>query len=150
MTAAESRELLERKGVKPTPNRILVLRELTEAPRPLSLADLENAVGFSIDKASIFRVLELFARMDIVHVIEDGSRSVKYELCHAPSRHSIADQHVHFHCERCGETFCLENIKVPLIEIPEGFTPRGVNYMIKGLCPRCTGAADAEPDTRAD
>jgi len=129
-------ELLIRKGVRPTSNRVLVLRELMNAPRPVSLADLEDTLD-TLDKTSIFRVLELFAEKDIVHAIEDGSRSLKYELCHGDTHHSIADQHVHFYCERCREVFCFESVNVPLIDVPDGFHASSVNYMLKGLCPGC-------------
>ena len=81
MNSIDIENILNRKGVKPTSNRILVVRELMKASHPVSLADLEILLGFSMDKASIFRVLELFSEKEIVHVIEDGSRSFKYELC---------------------------------------------------------------------
>lgn len=129
--------LLSRKGVKPTSNRILVLKELVKTSRPLSLADLEELLGFSMDKASIFRVLELFTEKDLVHVIEDGSRSLKYELCQGSSNHSIYDQHVHFYCENCKELYCFEAVNIPLIQLPDGFHSHSVNYMIKGICPKC-------------
>ncbi len=129
--------ILTVKGVKPTSNRILVMRELKKASRPVSLSDIESSLGFSMDKASIFRVLELFAEKDVVHVIEDGSRSIKYELCHSDAHHSISDQHVHFYCEQCKETYCFETVGVPAIDMPEGFHPHAVNYMIKGICPKC-------------
>lgn len=58
--------LLNGKGVKPTSNRILVMRELIKASHPVSLADLEVLLGFSMDKASIFRVLELLQDYNIV------------------------------------------------------------------------------------
>lgn len=126
------------KGIKPTSNRILVMRELMKASHPVSLADLERTLGFSMDKASIFRVLELFAEKEIVHVIEDGSRSFKYELCHSGTHHTISDQHVHFYCEQCKETYCFESVSVPLVNMPEGFYPHAINYMIKGVCPKCS------------
>lgn len=129
--------ILKAKGVKPTSNRILVLKELAKASNPVSLADLEEFMGFSMDKASIFRVLELFAEKDVVHVIEDGSRSLKYELCHSNDHHTISDQHVHFYCEQCKETYCFETVSVPVIDIPDGFHPHAINYMIKGICPKC-------------
>lgn len=138
MNNVEIENLLGAKGVKPTANRILVIKELLKASHPMSLADMEEALGYTMDKASIFRALELFTAKDVVHAIEDGSRSLKYELCRSSDRHSISDQHVHFHCEQCKETYCLETVSVPLIDIPEGFTPRSVNYMIKGLCPKCS------------
>lgn len=136
MNSTDIETVLSRKGVKPTPNRILVVKELMKALRPVSLADLEISLGFSMDKASIFRVLELFSEKDVVHVIEDGSRSLKYELCHS-SNHSISDQHVHFYCEQCKETYCFESVNVPLINIPDGFSSHTINYMIKGICPKC-------------
>lgn len=128
---------LAERGVKSTVNRILVMDALSAASCPVSLADIEELLDFSVDKASIFRVLELFADKDVVHLIEDGSRSLKYELCQNPSHHSIDDEHVHFHCERCGATFCLESVRVPKISLPDGFSARSVNYMVKGVCPKC-------------
>ncbi len=136
MSNTEIERTLESKGVRPTANRILVMKELVKATHPVSLADLEACLGFSMDRASIFRVLELFAEKDVVHVIEDGSRSIKYELCQG-AHHSIADQHVHFFCERCKETYCFETVKVPEVEMPAGFRPRTINYMVKGICPKC-------------
>lgn len=138
MSNNDVEDILTRKEVKPTSNRILVMRELIKASHPVSLADLEVLLGFSMDKASIFRVLELFSEKDIIHVIEDGSRSLKYELCHSGTHHTIADQHVHFYCERCKETYCFEDVSVPLVNIPEGFLPHTINYMIKGICPKCS------------
>ncbi|CCX55712.1 putative uncharacterized protein [Bacteroides sp. CAG:1060] len=138
MSNNDVEDILTRKEVKPTSNRILVMRELIKASHPVSLADLEISLGFSMDKASIFRVLELFSEKDIIHVIEDGSRSLKYELCHSGTHHTISDQHVHFYCERCKETYCFEDVSVPLVNIPEGFSPHAINYMIKGICPKCS------------
>lgn len=138
MSNNDVEDILTRKEVKPTSNRILVMRELIKASHPVSLADLEISLGFSMDKASIFRVLELFSEKDIIHVIEDGSRSLKYELCHSGTHHTISDQHVHFYCERCKETYCFEDVSVPLVNIPEGFLPHTINYMVKGICPKCS------------
>lgn len=129
---------LNGKGIKPTSNRILVMKELIKASHPVSLADLKKLLDFSMDNASIFRVLELFTKMDIVHVIEDGSRSLKYELCRGGVHHTISDQHVHFYCEQCKETYCLEDVKVPMVHIPDGFHPHSINYMIKGICSKCS------------
>ncbi len=52
-------EKLDKKGVKPTANRILVLKELNNVDGPVSLSVLENRL-LTMDKSSIFRVLTLF------------------------------------------------------------------------------------------
>lgn len=144
MKTKDIENLLEAKGVKPTSNRVLVFRELKSATGPVSLADLEIRLD-TMDKASIFRVLELFSQMDVVHQIVDGSRSMKYELCFGDSHHSIFDQHVHFHCESCKETFCLEDTAIPIVQLPDGFVPRSANYVIKGVCPKCARLRDNKP-----
>ncbi len=136
MKTEDIENTLQGKGIKPTPNRILVMRELLNSSRPVSLADLEISLK-TMDKASIFRVIELFAEKEIIHVLEDGSRSLKYELCHGKTHHSINDQHVHFYCEKCGNVFCFESIAVPHVEVPESFHVKSINFMLKGRCPKC-------------
>lgn len=127
---------MRRKGVRPTANRIIVLRELLEQNHPVSLAQLEESIT-TMDKSSIFRALTLFLDNDIVHGIEDGSGSLKYEACHAQGSCSPADMHVHFYCERCQEVSCFEQLPIPPVELPAGYHTHSVNYMVKGVCPRC-------------
>jgi len=137
MVNAEIERMLFDKGVRPTANRILVMKELMKATHPISLADLEVLMGLTMNKASIFRVLETFAAHDIVHEIEDGSRSLKYELCHSADHNSENDQHVHFYCVKCKQTYCFDEVRTPMIDVPDGFRPHSINYMIKGVCPKC-------------
>ena len=46
MNNIDIENFLNRKGVKPTSNRILVAKELLKASHPVSLADLEILLGF--------------------------------------------------------------------------------------------------------
>lgn len=128
---------LEEKGVKLTANRELVVKAFAERTHPLSLGDLEQIL-FPMDKSSISRVLKLFMEHHVLHGVDDGSGIQKYEICHGKDHCISEEMHIHFHCEECGETFCLEQIHVPIIEMPDGFTTTTVSYIVKGLCPRCT------------
>lgn len=136
MSYADIENILTGKDIKPTANRILVLKELMRNTHPINLADLEIALS-PMDKGSIFRVLQLFSEKEIIHVIEDGSRSLKYEVCHAEDHHTATDQHPHFYCEKCGALYCLDNIVLPDIRLPEDFRIKSINMMIKGICPKC-------------
>ena len=130
-------EILLEHGVRPTANRIVVVKALADAERPLSLSELEYKI-MSIDKSGVFRALTLFREHHLVHVIEDGGDGVRYELCHSRNDHEHDDdQHPHFYCERCQQTYCLEGVALPEIRLPEGFEPHTTNYLIKGLCPHC-------------
>lgn len=129
-------EILIRKGVKPTSNRILVYRAIDSTTRPLSLTELVDILE-TIDKSSIFRVLSLFLEHDLLHAVEDGSGSTKYEVCRGVDQCSISDMHPHFHCEECHRTLCLDSLSVPPIDLPAGYEAHSVTYMVKGVCPEC-------------
>lgn len=128
--------LLEEHGVKATPNRILVARALSNAGRPLSLMELEAQLD-TIDKSNIFRALTAFKDAHLVHVLEDAGNGVRYELCHSHHHDHDDDMHVHFYCTRCRRTFCLEDIPVPPVPVPDGYQPESSSYLIKGICPEC-------------
>ena len=89
-------ELLERHGIKSTPNRILVASTLEEASRPLSMTEIEETIG-TIDKSSVFRTLSLFRESHLVHAFEDGSDVVRYELCMSESNEDDDTQETEIH-----------------------------------------------------
>ncbi|MGN1211606.1 MAG: Fur family transcriptional regulator [Candidatus Cryptobacteroides sp.] len=131
-------KLLDAHGIAPTANRIIILRTMLSNPKPLSMAEIGDSLE-TVDKSVISRTLGLFRKHHLVHVLEDGSDSTRYEVCLSPDPDSDDDEHVHFHCEKCGRTFCFEDMKVPHVRFPEGFSIHFTNYMAKGLCPDCVG-----------
>ena len=137
MDHQECIDRLEKKGVRVTSIRILVFSAIMDAQRTMSLSDLETALD-KVDKSSIFRTLEIFEKHHIVHSIDDGTGSVKYEVCEGQDGCTVEDMHTHFYCERCHSTFCLKEITAPLVDLPEGFQVHSINYIIKGICPECS------------
>lgn len=127
---------LEKKNVKPTAIRLLVVDAIASAHRAVSLSDLEVILD-TVDKSSIFRTLELFVKHHVVHAIDDGSGSVKYEICEGEEECTLDDMHIHFYCTVCHRTFCFKTIHIPSVEIPEGFSVESANYMLKGVCKDC-------------
>ena len=116
-------QALSQAGIQPTPNRILVVDALQHAQSPLSLADLEELLP-TMERSGIFRVLSLLADSHVAHTVNDGTRSLKYEMCPSGAGgHSASDHHVHFHCTRCGRTYCID-CPVPRVPLPEGFRAR--------------------------
>lgn len=119
-------------GIRPTAMRILVWREASRATTAFTLADMEQWLP-NADKSSIFRALRLFAEQRLLHETDDGSGQRKY--CVARMADSL--NHVHFSCTRCGKTYCLTGLAVPLVTLPEGFSVTDAEYIIKGVCPDC-------------
>ena len=129
-------DLMMHHGVKPTANRILIAKAFVKEHRPLSMAEIETLLE-SVDKSVISRSLALFRERHLVHVLPDSGDGVRYELCYSSSDDHDDDAHVHFYCSRCGKTFCLEDIPIPEVVLPEGYSFDSVNYMVTGLCPDC-------------
>lgn len=129
-------EWLEQKGIRPTANRILIFKELVRLNKPACLSDLENELA-TMDKSSIFRVLTLFLEHDVVHAFEDGRGVLQYELCDNAGVCNHKDCHIHFYCESCHLSFCLEEMDLAAVCLPEGFTSHSASFVIKGECAEC-------------
>lgn len=136
MDKIDHTSLLASHGIKPTVNRLLIVKALHSLHHPVSVKELEDSL-LTLDKSSIFRVLTLFREHHLVHAIETGEGIVKYELCQSHNDVSDDDEHVHFYCERCHRTICLHDIPVPQIPVPEGYRAEGTNVLVRGVCERC-------------
>lgn len=131
---------LEEAGMRPSPVRLLVLKTLHGASSPLTSQEIETLLE-TVDRSSINRTLSLFAERGLLHTVDDGSGVVKYEPCRSAGCHeSHDDRHPHFHCTSCGKTFCFSNLAIPPIPLPDGFSAVSANYVVKGLCPSCSGS----------
>jgi len=127
---------LSTRGIRPTAMRILVLKYLTDLGHTTSLVDLEHHFLES-DRSTLFRTLKTFEENGIIHKIEDGTGVIKYGLCTETCSCSLKDQHFHFYCEKCDETFCLNHMKIPTLELPKNFLLKQSNLVLKGVCSNC-------------
>ncbi len=134
MQTKKSERLLERKHVKPTAMRILVVEELLKTTEAVSLQDLEEALP-TADKVTIYRTIKTFEDNDIVHAVVLPNGQTKYALCrHAGHQHHI---HPHFTCTKCGQTHCLPQTHMQLEDFPQGYKVCDILLTFSGLCPEC-------------
>ena len=128
---------LEDQNIKPTTMRLLVLKELVESSAAISLSELDSKLERA-DKATLYRTLKTFEDKKLIHSIEDGTGSVKYALCEVGCECEPQDQHIHFHCIKCNETYCLIQVKIPPIQIPAGFQAASASKVYQGICANCS------------
>ncbi|MDY6205718.1 MAG: transcriptional repressor [Prevotella sp.] len=128
------------RNIRPTATRLLILRAMMRGNETVSLPELERHLP-TIDKSTISRTLSLFHLHKLIHAIDDGSGALKYAICDDDCEETIDDEHTHFYCEQCQRTYCLKQIHVPVVDLPSGFRLRHINYVLKGLCPQCSGKA---------
>lgn len=129
-------------GLRLTPQRRLVLRDLAEAARPRSAQEIHRRLarefpGIGLD--TIYRNLRLLAARGLVnHIAVAGQRGDLFEL----------SEHHHHHrlCLGCGDVTCLP--LCPLEAAPgggrdgcgarqEGFRVVGHVFEVYGYCARC-------------
>lgn len=128
-------EHLQEHNIKPTSVRILVWKEISRQTEAFTLNDVERWMP-TMDRSSIFRALRLFSEHHLLHEIDDGTGHQKYCVCRCSDGKHL--NHIHFTCLRCGQTYCLEDYHIPLVELPEGFFMEEAEFVIKGICRKCS------------
>jgi Fur family ferric uptake transcriptional regulator len=74
----------------------------------------------------------------MIHTIPTVDNSVRYALCKdACSEGHHHDDHVHFMCDECGKTYCLDQVLAPHVVLPNGFTSTRTDVVVSGKCNKC-------------
>lgn len=131
-------EQLGHRNIKPTAMRELVLKVFSEQSSAISVADLERQFE-KADRVTLYRTLKTFEEKKLIHHIDDGSGSVKYALCTESCECNPEDLHVHFLCTKCNQTFCLNDMPVPSLNLPVNFNLDSISMVVKGVCANCNG-----------
>lgn len=128
--------ILEEKKIRPTAMRQLVLGTLLKNRQAVSLLEIEQQLDY-VDRSTIFRTLKTFQENCVIHQIDDGSGAMKYALCSEGCTCNLGDLHAHFYCNNCKQTTCLKEVLVARPVLPENYSFKSVNYVIKGICADC-------------
>ena len=132
-------KLLKEHRLKRTSTRSEILNLYYESKHALAHKDIELELSEKFDRVTIYRTLNTFEEKGIIHKIFDGSASVKYALCGTECHdlHEHHHNHIHFTCNKCEKTFCIEEIAAPKIKMPRNFKAENVYLVAKGLCDNC-------------
>lgn len=129
-------QTFEKAGIRVTAVRLLIWREIRNSfTGAFSLSDLEDALP-TVDKSTLFRTLTILSDAHLLHDIDDGSGSHKFCVCHHDDTLHCTG-HVHLTCRICHRTFCLQDVRIPQVDLPAGFIPEEAGYIVKGICPEC-------------
>jgi Fur family ferric uptake transcriptional regulator len=135
-------DILRRNQLSVTSGRKRILELFLQHDGALSHSDIEKRAGEKFDRVTVYRTLQTFLEKGLIHSIPTSDNSIRYALCGeacADGHHS--DEHVHFICNNCGNTICLEDVSIPSIHLPKGYAADRVDMLVSGVCKSCTKSA---------
>jgi Fur family ferric uptake transcriptional regulator len=140
-THQQIQNLLKRNLLSVTESRSKILELFLQQNGALAHADIEKKSGANFDRVTVYRTLQTFVEKGIIHTIPTADNSILYALCKdACSEGHHLDHHVHFICEQCSTTICLEDITVPEVKLPNGYQATQVEVVVNGVCKDCRDA----------
>ena len=130
-------EILKHHEVKKTLARIAIINALQTQKYPLSENDIKEFMSDMYDRVTFYRNIQTLTSAGIIHKIVADNTTIRYALncCEMGHKHLI--DHAHFFCETCHQVFCLEQVKIPMYNLPIGFTSSNCDIIIKGVCNKC-------------
>ena len=131
-------DILKKNRLSVTDSRKKILELFLQSEGALAHAGIEKNAGENFDRVTVYRTLQTFVDKGIIHVIPTTDNSILYALCkddcEAGHHH---DDHVHFVCDDCNKTTCLEEVTVPNVKLPKGFKPTHAAMIVNGICSDC-------------
>jgi Fur family ferric uptake transcriptional regulator len=134
-----SEEILKSSALSLTAGRKTILDIFLSSPNALAHQDIETKCKEKYDRVTIYRTLQTFLEKGIIHTIPSSDNITRYALCNddciVTGHHH--DNHVHFTCDTCGKTICLDETEVPYVHLPKGFRAHQINMIVSGVCKSC-------------
>ncbi|HYE55378.1 MAG TPA: transcriptional repressor [Chitinophagaceae bacterium] len=130
--------ILKKNQLSVTGSRKKILELFIGSEGALAHADIERKAGEKFDRVTVYRTLQTFVDKGIIHCIPTADNSIRYALCKENcSEGHHHDNHVHFICNSCEKTICLDDVLVPEVKLPEAFTPLHSQMVVTGICTDC-------------
>lgn len=130
--------LLKSHGLRVTEGRVEILSYFLNDNHALSHTYLEEKCKKSQDRVTIYRALYAFLEKGLIHKVLDEGGAAKYALCSTCSDTVHHHDHVHFKCDTCGQTYCLDTVQVPKLVLPQGYKIKETGILIQGVCDKCS------------
>ncbi len=131
-------DILKTNNLSITDSRTKILAAFLKKNYALAYSDMEKKFKDIFDRATIYRTLSTFIEKGIIHSIPTSDNISMYALCkNECTEHHHHDEHVHFICNDCGETTCLDKITIPKVKLPKGYKAADVKMIVSGQCEQC-------------
>ena len=135
----EIKDILKRNSLSVTGSREKILSLFLSQEGALAHGDIEKKAGEKFDRVTVYRTLQTFVDKGIIHAIPTADNSIRYALCKDDcSEGHHHDHHIHFVCTNCGNTYCLDDVVTPEVNLPKGYVSSHIEVVVDGVCKTCT------------
>ncbi len=140
-TASELLEQLSSHGVKPSAQRLMILRFLMENRTHPTVDEIYNALlpeQPTLSRTTVYNTLKLLAAVGIIRCIDVGrNHGARWDYSH--------HDHAHFLCTACGGVTDIEfDSQAPAFPLPPGgFEVHSTEVNLRGICPECRRQSQA-------
>lgn len=126
---------LRENGFSTTKTRVSIFELLLNQP-PQSMHELIARANGTVDRVSVYRIVELFEKLGIVQRLTIGWK-YKIELTDI-----FLDHHHHLHCTQCGKVTAVKNhaaIEALIQKIGEHYNYSLTSHQLEmhGVCSQC-------------
>lgn len=135
----ELRDAIRSRGLRATASRIAVLSLLSGATKPLSHAEVVEALEAETwDRATLYRNLVDLVDAGLAQKVELGDRVWRFGVITGERAHD-GTLHPHFVCTMCGDVACLPDLsfKPPSAKVPKALRALDVEVHVRGVCDSC-------------
>lgn len=141
ISAERIAQTLTSHALRQTPVRRAVLQVLAESQFALSGSEIELQIGPSTDRITLYRTLKSFEENGLIHRVIDSTDTIRYAACSIEcSAQAHFDNHVHFKCTACQHIYCLTQVAIPAVTLPDKFEAQTRDYLLAGVCRACQPA----------
>jgi Fur family ferric uptake transcriptional regulator len=133
-------ELLQQADLRRTPVRLALLTLLGTSAQPLTAPELLERLPAGTDTVTLYRTLNTFTELQLVHRVRGSDRSARYALGAPQPR--AAHRHPHFVCDECGTVECMADAPIPdslvkSLHVKREYRVKFPEVLLHGVCPKC-------------
>tara|TARA_B100000524_G_scaffold152844_1_gene77477 strand:+ start:1226 stop:1639 length:414 start_codon:yes stop_codon:yes gene_type:complete len=136
MKINEFKEILKKRNLKATSNRLNLLTKIQNNGSAMSYSNIQSTMQ-PIDRVTLYRTIEKLKEKGIIHTAFQSNNEIYYAICGMDcSSENHIDNHIHFKCLKCETVTCEDvlnslNISLPKHEI------HNISVNVKGICEVC-------------
>lgn len=129
-------ELLNKRGLKATVNRLNLLEKMQKYGSAMGYSSIKNEMK-PIDRVTLYRILESLKEKGVIHKAFQENNETYYAICGTTcDTKTHTHDHIHFNCSNCSSVTCVEPVKSITIEIPK-YEIHELSINASGLCLNC-------------